>query len=129
MAEIAGLGGSVKIGTSDTVASLKDWKLTIDGADLDTTSFGATFKTRIIGLKEWSATASGSFVVHSDTNGQTALNTALLAGTSVTLKLYVNSTNYYSGTAYIKKATVDTTVTDLVKIDFEFVGSGACSYN
>ena len=95
----------------------------------DSTTLGDSWKESIALLGEWSASSEGNFDIHEDTNGQTALQTAFLAGSSVTLKLYINSTNYYSGTAYIKSMGVDTKVSDIVTVKFEFQGSGALSYS
>jgi len=123
--ELLGKKGAVKIG-ANTVASLGNWKLDTSGAELDVTSFGTDlWKDKIIGLKEWSATADGSYVIVTDTNGQTALQTAYLAGTSVTLNLYVDATHHYTGTAYVKKIGIDTSTPEVVKVSFEFTGTGA----
>ena len=82
----------------------------------------------IAGLKEWSASAEGAYNVHTDTNGQTALQNAFLNGTDVDLKLYVNNTNYYSGQAIISSLSVEDPVDDVVSISIEFQGNGALAY-
>ena len=125
---LVGRAGLVKIGT-DTVASLKSWKLNTSKGMADITAFGDTWKSQVPTLGEWSADCEGSWVVSTDTNGQTVLNSYFLAGTSVTLKLYVNSTNYYSGTAYIEKMDTSANVDGVVTVTFSFKGSGAVSYS
>jgi predicted secreted protein len=127
--ELIGFQGKAVIGT-DTVASLKDWKLTINGAELDASAFGDGWKQMLVGMRDWSATSSGSFVISSDVDGQSALQEALIgaAPTLVSLKLYVDATHYYTGDAYVKKIGVDNTSTDLVKIDFEFIGTGSLTF-
>lgn len=124
---LAGKGGSVKIGTN-VVAEIKSWSLDIGADNLDKTALGDAWKSFIQGLKEWSATAEGNWVINTDTNGQKAIQDAYLAGNTVTLNLYVNATNYYSGTALISGISVETGVEDLVTVSFEFQGSGALSY-
>lgn len=110
------------------VAEVKNWSVE-PGADmLDTTTQGSDWKTFIAGLKEWSGSIEGNWTVNTDTNGQKALQDAYLNGTSVSLKLYVNATNYYSGTAFIKNLSVEDSVEDLVNVSFEFQGSGALAY-
>ena len=128
MAEIAGKGGSLKVG-ANTVASVKSWS--VDSAiDMqDTTSLGVDDKTYISGLTGWTMNAEASFRVHDDTNGQTAINTAHLGGTSVTINGYVNGSNYYSGTAFISGLRVNTTVDGLVTISLTLQGSGALTFN
>jgi predicted secreted protein len=128
MAAAAGKAGLVKIGT-DTVANINNWSLDISSDTLDVTEFGDSYKNYIAGLKDWKATIEGYWDVAADTNGQTALQTAFLAGNSVTLKLYVNNTNYYSGTAFITSMSPEAAVDDVVNVSFEFQGSGALSYN
>jgi predicted secreted protein len=123
-----GYGGSVKLG-ANTVSALKDWKLNIDAAELDASYFGDGWKQNKTGIRNWSVTSSGNFVIDSDTNGQTAIQNALINNTSLSIKLYVDDTHYYSGTVYVKKAGIDATASDFVKVDFEYVGSGTLSYN
>jgi len=126
MAAIAGKDGSVKVG-ANTVAETTNWTLNINADLLDTTAHGDDWRERIEGLKDWSATVEASWDM-TDTTGQKALQDAILGGTTVTLNLYVNSSNYYSGTAYISRITVGTPVADRVTVTFEATGTGALSY-
>ena len=127
MATLIGYAGKVMIG-ANTVAELSNWKMDLSADMPDTTVFNTTgWKSVIPGLKEWSGSAEGNFDM-SDTNGQLALQNALLNGTSLSLKLYVDGTHYYSGTAYIKKVAPEAAVDDAVKCAFDFQGSGALSY-
>ena len=126
MAAVAGKGGKVMI-SSDTVGSVKNWSLEIGADMLNTESLGDSWKEVIVGLKEWTATVEVDWDM-SDT-AQVAIQNALLNGTSVALKLYTNGSNYYSGTAYVNGASVETPVDDLVSASLELTGSGALSYN
>ena len=127
MAQLIGYAGKVYI-SSNAVAELKNWKMDL-GADMaDVTSFSVTgWKSFIAGLKEWSGSAEGNFDM-TDTNGQLALQNALIAGTSITLKLYVDGTHYYSGTAFVKKLAPEAAVDGVVTVAFDFQGSGAVTY-
>lgn len=127
MAQLIGYAGKVTIG-ANTAAELKNWKMDL-GADMqDVTVFSTTgWKTFLAGLKEWSGSAEGNFDM-TDTNGQLALQNALINGTSVALKLYVNATNYYSGTAFVKKVAPEAAVDGVVSVAFDFQGSGALTY-
>jgi predicted secreted protein len=132
MATTAGFGGFVKIGTF-TVAEIDDWTLALGAAMLDTTAFGgsggaaAGWKTFIAGLKDWSVTFKGRWD-QTDTNGQAALQAAILGGTTVTIKLMVNGTNAYSGTAFIKTQNVKAAIAGTIDADFAGQGSGALTY-
>lgn len=127
MATLIGYAGKVVISAA-TVAELSNWKMDLSADMADVTAFSTTgWKSNIPGLKEWSGSAEGNFDM-SDTNGQLALQNALLNGTSVALKLYVDATHYYSGTAYVKKIAPEAAVDDVVKVSFDFQGSGALTY-
>lgn len=126
MAALAGLSGSVKVG-ANTVAEIGDWSLDIGLDSHEVSAFGDSWKRYVAGLKGWSGSASGRWDM-TDTNGQAALQGALLGGTTVSLKLYVDSTHYYSGTAYITGSTPAASVSGTVDVEFSFTGTGALSY-
>ena len=127
MAQLIGYAGKVYIG-ANAVAELKNWKMDLSVDMADTTVFSTTgWKSNIPGLKEWSGSAEGNLDM-TDTNGQLALQNALLNGTSITLKLYVDGTHYYSGTAYVKKLAPEAAVDGVVSVAFDFQGSGAVTY-
>ncbi len=128
---IAGKNGKVVIGgtTDTTVVAIKSWSLELSIDTLETTALGDSWKKNIPGLKEWSASSEGDYSVTSDTTGQKALQDAYLAGTSVTLKLYVDDTNYYTGTAYINSLSIEDPVDDLVSISIEFTGNDSLSFS
>jgi predicted secreted protein len=124
---ISGLGGGVYAGTNK-VAEIKDWKLDIDADTLDTSTFdGNGWKTFIAGQRGWSGSFGGQWKM-SDVTGQKAWQDAMLAGTTLVVKLDVNGTNNYTGTAFIKKQSVSTPSNAVVDINFDFQGNGALTY-
>ncbi len=125
---IAGKSGKLGLGVN-TVVDVSSWSLELGTDTLDVTALGDNWKKFIAGLKEWSASAEGFYSVHTDTNGQKALQDAYLNSTEVSLRLYVNAVNYYSGSAYISGLTVEDPVDDTVSVSFEFQGTGALAYN
>ena len=123
---IAGKNGKVIIGTGTTkVVGIKNWSLELSLETLETTSLGDDWKNYISGLKEWTASAEGDFEVITDTTGQKLLSDAYLAGTTVEVKLFVDATNYFTGTAYINSLSIEDPVDDVVTISIEFTGNGA----
>ena len=126
MAAVAGKGGKVMI-SSDTVGEVKSWSLDISVDMLDDTSLLDSWKSNVSGLKVWSGSVDVSWDI-SDT-AQAAIQTALLAGPTVAVKLYTNGANYYSGTAYVSSMSVEDPVDDLVTATMGLQGSGALSYN
>ena len=126
MAVNIGHQGKVVVGDA-TVAELDQWSLDVDVKMLETTRFGDTWESKVPGLKSWSGKASGRWDM-SDVAGQKALQDALIGGNNVVLKLYVNPTNYYEGTAFIKAISIKASAGDLVEVEFSFEGTGALSY-
>lgn len=125
---IAGKNGKVIIGTGTTkVVGIKNWSLELSLETLETTALGDDWKNYISGLKEWTASVEGDFEVTTDTTGQKLLSDAYLAGTTVEVKLFVDATNYYTGTAYINSLSIEDPVDDVVTISIEFTGNGALS--
>jgi predicted secreted protein len=125
---IAGKSGKLGLDVN-TVVDVSSWSLELGADTLEVTALGDDWKTFIAGLKEWSASAEGFYSVHTDTTGQKALQDAYLNSTEVALKLYVNTTNYYSGSAYLSGLSIEDPVDDTVSISFEFQGTGALVYN
>ena len=125
MAILAGNAGSFKLSTN-TVLEIDTWTLDISTGLEETQSFGDTWKERTATIKEYSGTAAGRFD-DTDTNGHVALNTAVLAGTTVAARFYIDGTNYYSGTVYVQ-ASLNVTENGLVTVSYSFTGTGALTY-
>lgn len=128
MSAIAGKGGSAKIG-ANTIAEVTSWSLDISADMLDSTSLGDDWREFIAGLNGATGSVEVKWDIPNDANGQTALQTAVLNSTTVTLNLYVNATNYYSGSAYVSSLSVEDPVEDLVTATFEAQFTGAVTYN
>lgn len=127
---VAGKNGKIVINEDNTktVAAIKNWSLELSLETLETTALGDDWKKYITGLKEWSASAEGNYEVPTDDEGQAALQSAYMNGTTVTVKLYVDATSYYEGTAYISSLSIEDPVDDLVTISLDFTGNGALSF-
>lgn len=125
---ITGKGGSLKIGAV-TVSQMSSWKLDIDIELKDATNFASNgWKEQIAGLKGWSGSSDGTWNVITDTTGQKALQDALLNGTTVAIEFNINGTNKYSGSAFVKKISVDEPVDDVVKFSVDLEGTGALTF-
>ncbi|MEG1520202.1 MAG: phage tail tube protein [Clostridia bacterium] len=127
---VAGKNGKVEIGTttSKKVVGIKNWSLELALDTLETTALGDDWKGYITGLKEWTASSDGDYLVPTDIDGQTALQQAFLNGTEVKVKLFVDEKNYYAGSAYISGLSIEDPVDDVVNISIEFSGNGAITF-
>lgn len=126
MAALVGFNGNVKIGTA-TVALMDSWELSPTANIYDITSFNDAWKTKLGGLKDWTAKASGKYDL-TDTNGQNAIWTAFINGTTVSLELDVDGTHKFTGTAFVKSPPIKVGVDAAETIEFDFEGSGAITY-
>lgn len=128
MATVVGKSGHVAIG-ANTVAELKEWTLEVDAAMLDDTTFGATWKSFLPGILDGKGSLKGNWDVATDTNGQAALQAAILGGTVLTsLTLNVDGTNAYTCNAYLSKLQVDSKVESIVAFTADFQANGAVTY-
>lgn len=126
MTAISGKDGKVTDGTN-TLAEISEWSLDIDADVLEVTKFGDGWRVKIVGLKDWTGSFAGRWDM-SDTAGQLAYQNALLGGTTDTIRLYVDSSQYYSGTCIIKTLSVDASVDSTVDTDWSYEGSGALAF-
>lgn len=125
MAGIAGNAASFKISTN-IVLEMSEWSLDIERNVEDDTEFGDTWEAGVTTLGKWSGTVKGRW--GADGTQQAAMQTAILNGTSIAARFYVNGSNYYSGTAYVTKQSPAATVGGLVEIEFGVTGTGALTY-
>ena len=126
MTAISGKDGKVMRG-ANTVAEISEWDLDIEADVMEVTKFGDQWRVKIVGLKDWSGSFSGRWDM-TDVTGQKAYQDAILGGTSETVKLYVNSTQYYSGSCIIEGESISSAVDSTVDAEFSFQGTGALTF-
>lgn len=127
MAVVAGVGASVKIG-STTVGQLDTWTLNIKGEVADTTQFGSTgnWHTRTPTLKDWDCKIKGR--MDAADGGQLLLTLSAL-NTTVTVHLLTgDSTHEWNGSAILVGISPQAPVAGVVLVEYDFVGTGALSY-
>ncbi|MCK9326799.1 MAG: phage tail protein [Bacteroidales bacterium] len=124
----AGKKGKVEVGANQ-VAEITGWNADISADLEETTPLGKDWKEHTATLLGGEGSAEGNWAIDSDANGQAALQTALLGGTEVALKLYVDETHYYSGQAFISNMSVGVEAGGKVEVSFDFTFNGAVSYN
>ncbi|MGL5718846.1 MAG: phage tail tube protein [Paraclostridium sp.] len=122
--KLSGIGGAVKIATVK-VAGIDNWKLSVKGNLVETTSFDSNgWEEYIATTKGWEASFEG-VLTQGDTTGQEVLLKAMIDGTSVSISLDKSATNSYTGSVLIESVEVDTSVKDKIKLSIKAKGNGA----
>lgn len=116
------LGKAVK--DSNTIANISEWTLDIKHAPVDDTEFTDTWESDVAGILSASGTLKGSF--DEDDTYQAALQAAMLAKTSIVLKLYYDGSNYWSiAAAYLTDLKSSNNVKGKVEVEYGFKVNGA----
>lgn len=126
---LSGTAGSVVYMTGGTtmVGSLSEWSLDLSHSPVNTTSFGNQWEEYIPAIRGATGSFSGNFY-HTDT-AQGDLNTAMLGGSAVALRLYVAPTKYYNiGTSYLTGQGVSISNAGKAETSFDFQVSGAVTF-
>lgn len=131
MAFFRGMDGSLTVGGVG-VAQLEGWSLNASLEELDTTSMGDAWKSVVGGVGSWSGQASAK--IDAGVAAQSTLLNSLLAatplGTTAALVFNVTgSTKKFSGSALLKGIQVPQQMGSIVKVTFDFTGSGALTYS
>lgn len=127
MAESMGKDGSIKIGAVDI--ALDSWSLNTTVNTAEITKYGQTTKVNAATLKEWTAEGSGT-LDKADAQQSALLGQFEDSGTisTVDLRMYIDSAQYWSGSAIVTAAPITSTVGDKVSVSFSFVAAGGLSF-
>ena len=106
MARYHGKNGKAVVGGSDKVNETSDWSMDLDAPMADASAQGNNSRNVLPGQYGGTVSISCSYDP-SDTDGQEAMVTAFLAGTSVALTLYelppVTGVKFWTVTAFVNK--------------------------
>lgn len=123
---LTGLTAKVSIGTTD-IAYISGVDLTMEKSIIEVLSFGNRYKEKVPAINDWSATVDGTAAFAAGAT-QNQLLDAYDDDTLVTLKVYLNETTYFEGTAYISSINLSGAPDDKMSISAEFAGSGAMTH-
>ena len=124
MAATAGKIALVKLGAA-TIANIKTANIEIDGVNIDVTALGASngFMSRIQGLLDAKISLAGNYDT-ADTNGQVALRTAFLAGTTISITVLPNGVNGFTTNAVVTKFAIAADVSKESSLTVDLEGTG-----
>lgn len=126
-------GRNAKIEWAGKHVRLGAWTLDAPTDMHDVTEFstGTTqWREFVPGLTQWSGTLSGAWRV-SDSTAQEDLQSAALAGTTGTIKLYIDKSagDNLTGAVYINSLGVSANIDNRTDMTFSFQGTGALTYS
>ena len=128
MAATAGHSCLVKVSTT-TIGFTDNFSYNINMGSAETTTFGDTWKANIPTIRDVALSISGTYG-KSDSGQGTAIWTEILSGDGAIadLRVYVSSTNYYSGAAVLTSCSISATASDKISYSASFVGNGTWTY-
>jgi TP901-1 family phage major tail protein len=129
MANLKGVSFLAYEGSSPTIVSGgRGATVSISHAPADASSKDSDWKTTLEGVREWSWSADGVFVV--DDTGLAATRTAIEAGSSLTMKIRdTENHDEYTGTAIVTSFEKSGSNGDVVTYSVAFQGSGALAFS
>jgi hypothetical protein len=125
MAYLTGTDGLAKVNAA-TIINVKSWSLDIGRNFEDTTALGDSWDESC----PTTGRCSGSIEVDydpSDTNGQLAIQTVILSGASITLKLLTDPTHMWSGSAKFT-GSIKVAAKAMQTATLSFTGTGEWAY-
>lgn len=125
MAYLTGADGLAKVG-ANTIVNVKNCSLDFGRNFEDTTALGDTWDESYPTTGRWSGSLEVDYD-NTDANGQVAIQTAILSGADIALKIYVDTDNYFSGNAKFTGA-VRVAAKAMQTATFSFTGNGQLSY-
>lgn len=129
MAALSGTAGSVvyMTGGTTTVGEIAEWSLDLSHSPVDATSFGNNWAKYVPSIRNATGTFSGNF--DSSDSVQGSLINAMLGGSAVAFRLYVDGTKYFNiGTAYLTGMGPSISQTGKADVSYSFQNSAAVTF-
>ena len=126
---LSGTAGSVVYMTGGTVlvGEMSEWSLDISHSPVDATAFGNDWAKYVPSIRNATGAFQGNFDV-SD-SGQTSLLNALLGGSAIALRLYVNASKYFNiASAYVTGMGPAISQTGKGDTSYSFQNSGTVTF-
>ena len=128
MAVVAGVGGQVLNGVN-VVANVGVWTLSIKGATVKATPFGASgsWDINVATIKSWTAKVSG-WLDAADTNSQVVWLGGINNTYSITLST-ISGSHQFVGSGILTGIDPKADSQQLVTVDYSFTGTGSIVYS
>lgn len=107
-----------------TLAYMNNLELNLDRNIIEILQFGAEYKEKIPGIKNWTASVEGTVAFDKDGN-QAKLVEMFESGEEVELQVLLKSGTYFEGNAIIASLSISGTPDEALTISADFEGSGA----
>ncbi len=129
MGVLPGKGASVKVGAGPSVVTLlQEWSGDLGVGTEDVTAFGDDWEKTAVTLRNASFSLTGKLDM-SDTNGQLALWNSMGTAAGIPVRLYVDSTKYFAGTAHVTKFAPKANVKGINEFSLDGKFDGAVTWN
>ena len=121
-----GLTASISVG-GVPLAYMNNLELNLDRSIIEVLQFGAQYKEKIPGIKNWTASVEGT-VAFDKTGSQKTLLDKFESGEEVELQVLLKTGVYFEGSAIIASLSISGTPDEALTISAEFEGSGAVEF-
>lgn len=121
-----GLTAAISLGGTP-LAYMNNLELNLDRSIIEVLQFGAQYKEKIPGIKNWTASVEGT-VAFDKTGSQKTLVDAFESGEEVELQVLLKTGTYFEGNAIVASLSISGTPDEALTISAEFEGSGAVTF-
>ena len=121
----SGITASLNVGGSN-VAYISNFSVEETRDMVEISRFGQSYKEKRPALYSWTASADGT-ADFADALGQSVLRKAMLDGTKVDVKFYLDADNgvYLSGSAFVESFSVEMSAEDQATVSISLSGTDA----
>lgn len=122
----SGLTARVEL-NSVVIGYINSVSLSLEKDIAEVIQFGAQYKEKLPTIKNWTASSDGTVAFEAG-DAQHKLYQAFESGEEVTLKVKLDESVYFEGTALIASLEINGSPDEAMNISVEFEGSGAISF-
>lgn len=118
-----GLTAAISVGGTP-LAYMNNLELNLDRSIIEVLQFGAQYKEKIPGIKNWTASVEGT-VAFEAAGSQATLVEKFESGEEIEMQILLKPGTYFEGNAIVASLSISGTPDEALTISAEFEGSGA----